>query len=313
MYANTFAEFLLPEGHFGLTILAASISLSIQPIVNMTHSLPSLSTQTTHLPKLVCSLTSQANCWNQMSREECEDVLESKPRFHALIHYFNLMYSSPNHCYFRKPDETLDHFLQEDGFPQGGPLSPALACLVIHRFLKPINQQLAQRAASCRSNQFLGDDGCGSKSAFQAYFNDANFFLPYQDLPFVLTAIATHGPSKGIFINRTKTKILTLPADLSTQQTLLPDQFTHLQEALALLDGTNSEIKGGFQLLGQPIGSDAFATSFLQTAADTFATSISSLSKQITDPQSMATLFKSVRSLPCLTSSGRTSFFKLLL
>jgi hypothetical protein len=27
----------------------------------------------------------------------------------------------------------LDHFTQEDGFPQGDPLLPALACLVIHQ------------------------------------------------------------------------------------------------------------------------------------------------------------------------------------
>jgi hypothetical protein len=102
----------------------------------------------------------------------------------------------------------------------------------------------------------------------------------------------THGPSKGIFMNKSKTKILTLPENFDTQATLAPTQFAHLQEALALLDGTNSEIKGGFRLLGQPIGSDAFAASFLQTAAANFATSLTRLSQRITDPQLMATLFK---------------------
>jgi hypothetical protein len=69
-----------------------------------------------------------------MSRDECKDVLESEPRFHALLNYFDLMYSNPKRCYFRTPDGNLDFFLQEDGFPQGDPLSPALACLFIHRF-----------------------------------------------------------------------------------------------------------------------------------------------------------------------------------
>jgi hypothetical protein len=67
-------------------------------------------------------------------------------------------------------------------------------------------------------------------------------------------------------MNKTERKILTLPEMLDSQTTLSHDQFTHRQEALSLLNGTNSEIKGGFRLLGQPIGSDSFAGSFLLKA-----------------------------------------------
>jgi hypothetical protein len=93
-------------------------------------------------------------------------------------------------------------------------------------------------------------------------------------------------------MNKTKTKILTLPEGLYTQATLLPEQFSHLNDTLTLLDGNNSEIKGGFRLLGQPIGTDTFEAAFLQKVAHTFATAISCLSKHIKDPQSMAMLFK---------------------
>jgi hypothetical protein len=111
--------------------------------------------------------------------------------------HFDLMYSNPNRCYFHCPDGTLDFFLQENGFPQGNPFSPALACLVIHRFLKVIVAQLSQRVKTHWNRSILGDDSCGSKLAFQAY----------SDLPFVLHSIQTDGRSKGISMNKTKTKI----------------------------------------------------------------------------------------------------------
>jgi hypothetical protein len=70
--------------------------------------------------------------------------------------------------------------------------------------------------------QDLGGNGCGSKSAFQTYFDDSNNFLPYEDLPFIFQAIQTKDPSKGIFMNTTKTKIFTLPKDHDTQSILSP-------------------------------------------------------------------------------------------
>jgi hypothetical protein len=93
-------------------------------------------------------------------------------------------------------------------------------------------------------------------------------------------------------MNKTKTKILTLPENLDTKTTLSCNQYSHLQEVLALLDGHNLEIRGGFRLLGQPIGSDAFAASFLDSAATNCAVSITRLSKRLHDPQSKATLLK---------------------
>jgi hypothetical protein len=51
-------------------------------------------------------------------------------------------------------------------------LSPALACLVIHQILRPVNEMLHSRAHARRANHHFGDDGCGSKSAAYAYFDD---------------------------------------------------------------------------------------------------------------------------------------------
>jgi hypothetical protein len=79
------------------------------------------------------------NCRNQMSRDLALKRSESESTLHGLVHYFDLMYEPPpNNCFFHRPDGTLDFFVQEDGFPQGVPLSPALACLVIFQTLEPI-------------------------------------------------------------------------------------------------------------------------------------------------------------------------------
>jgi hypothetical protein len=51
------------------------------------------------------------------------------------VHYFDLMYEQPNSCFFHQPDGSLDSLIQEDGFWQGDPLSPALTCLVIPQII----------------------------------------------------------------------------------------------------------------------------------------------------------------------------------
>jgi hypothetical protein len=290
-FADTFAEFLLPAGQLGLTIRGGLDFLT--HTANCQHDAFITQPLSTNLPPQRAGIfVDLVNCWNQMSREEALDVLESEPRFHSLVHYFDLMYENPNRCFFHRPDGSLDFFIQEDGFPQGDPLSPALACLVINRILGPINAMLEKRAQARRTTHQRGDDGCGSKSAAHAYFDDAFAFLPYDDLPIFIETFQRLGPPIGIILNKTKTKILTLPTTHATITTLTTPQYTSLQQALSLLNGPTSEITGGFRLLGQPLGSQAFCTAFLDSAALKFASATKRLTKRITDPQSIATLFK---------------------
>jgi hypothetical protein len=61
------------------------------------------------------------NCWNQVSRDECQKELERIPTLHGILPYFDLMYSTPNRCVFKSPDGSTDFFLQEDGSPKATP------------------------------------------------------------------------------------------------------------------------------------------------------------------------------------------------
>jgi hypothetical protein len=281
-FADTFAGLLLPEGQFGLTIrggldfLVHSANCQFETFITTptANNLP---------PQRAAILIDLINCWNQMSRDAVRKKIESEPTLHGLLHYFDLMYEAPNKCFFHRPDGTLDFFIQEDGFPQGDPLSPALACLVIHQILQPLNETLRNRAQQRRLNHQLGDDGCGSKSATHAYFDDAFAFLPYEDLPIFIQTIQTLGPPLGIHLNKTKTQILTLPESHETTTTLTATQLDSLHLALSLLNGPDSEIKGGTRLLGQPLGSPSFCASYLTNAASTFAQATKRLCKRIND------------------------------
>jgi hypothetical protein len=112
------------------------------------------------------------------------------------------MYGQRNHCYFHCPDGSIDCFLQEEGFPQGHPLAPALSCLVLlHLLFKPLNDSLTTRASSRVHHQDFGDDGRGSCMAVMAYLDDATLFPPYIDLPVILQFFYNKPPPLGIFLS----------------------------------------------------------------------------------------------------------------
>jgi hypothetical protein len=102
-----------------------------------------------------------------MSPKEALNVLESDSRLHAHVQYLKFMYENSNKCFFQCPDGS---FIQEDGFPQGDPLSPARTCLVINQI--PINAMLQTQANARQMTQQHSDDSCGSKSTAPAYFDD---------------------------------------------------------------------------------------------------------------------------------------------
>jgi hypothetical protein len=85
------------------------------------------------------------------------------------------MYGAANRCYFTTPDGSTDFFLQHEGFPQGNPLAPVMACLVLHQLLEPLNSGLIARATNRLESKLSGDDGLGSLAATFFYIDDLLF------------------------------------------------------------------------------------------------------------------------------------------
>ena len=159
-FRDIFASLLLPGGQFGMSIRGGldylyHMALTLfddgiqQPISNQ---LP---------PSRVGLIIDFINCWNNASRDACLEQLHDHEELRPLIPYFTLMYGQPTHCYYRCPDGSLNFFLQEEGFPQGDPLSPAFACLVLAVLFNSLNTSLASRAQARSRDHHFGDDGRG--------------------------------------------------------------------------------------------------------------------------------------------------------
>ena len=181
----------------------------------------------------------------------------------SLVFIPNLKYGTCFPFLFLKRRKTRrhSHFLQKEGFAQGCPLSPVFACLVLSLLLKPLNAELRKRANSRPSSGCPSDDNKGSMACSSSYLDDTQAVLAYADLPWFLQKFQTLGAPLAIRLNLHKTKILTSLTDESPSTHLSPDDASHLNHALSILDPEgelNPKILGGTRLLGQPVGGPEF-------------------------------------------------------
>jgi hypothetical protein len=180
-FAPRFSALLLQQGQFGIAIQGGIDFLlhSAQAQVYQYIDRPMESKLPPHRALLLLDIV---NMFNEVSRDAARSILSKQPHFQALLPYFDLMYGSANRCYFTTPDGSTDFFLQHEGFPQGDPLAPVLACLVLHQLLEPLNAGLADRASNRLKTKYSGDDGLGSHAATFSYIDDTCSFLSYLDL-----------------------------------------------------------------------------------------------------------------------------------
>ena len=99
-------------------------------------------------------------------------------------------------------------------------------------------------------------------------------------------------------LNYSKTKLLTTTTGVSVRQQPPNPHNTALIQALDFMQqqdpgGSDPEVTTGIRYLGQPIGSTAFATAYLQEAATTYTTNLAKLRARLTDHHTQFLLFKS--------------------
>jgi hypothetical protein len=105
-----------------------------------------------------------------------------------------------------------------------------------------------------------------------SYIDDTLLFLTTKTfLGSLSTSLHLLGHPLGIHLNTTKTEVLTQMATHDSANKLTSSQYAHLQQALAILDSTDSKLKEGTRLLGASLGSPAFTSAFLTKAAQNFA------------------------------------------
>ncbi|CAB9525405.1 hypothetical protein SEMRO_1672_G290141.1 [Seminavis robusta] len=229
--------------------------------------------------------------FNEVSRAAVRDFLIESPEFSCLIPLYDLLYSTPNKCYYFDDKNELQYFLQQEGHAQGCPIAPTMSVFNLCLLLKLVTEVLKARAQARLQNSQVGDDGRGTVGSALEYVDDSSLFLhPSYIIP-VLETFQEQGKPLGIQLNFSKTKLLT-----STTGT--PSTNPIIQEALAYINAqagkdVQPEITTGVRFLGQPIGSDAFATSFLTQASKKYSTNLSKLLNSSTDLHTKFLLFHS--------------------
>ena len=82
------------------------------------------------------------NMFNSVSRQELFDIIHDD--FPELSQLTSLLYKDDGNVKYKWKDKTWKQLAMQEGVNQGCPLSPIFATLVLHRVLKPLDQQLRQ-------------------------------------------------------------------------------------------------------------------------------------------------------------------------
>ena len=169
-----------------------------------------------------------------------------------------------------------------EGLIQGCPLSVFFASLILDSIIRPLDKELRDRAALRAAEASSvglppGDGGHSSVTNFQAYVDDLSTVTPLVDLRFLIERFLEIAPGKGGDGNWFKTRVLTscngesILADLQHRD---PDLAADVEwvldnysvrpdpEDVAKEKTLRVEVTDGFRLLGQPVGSPAFADTF---------------------------------------------------
>jgi hypothetical protein len=215
-------------------------------------------------------------------------------------------------------DGSWRHLQMKEGVSQGCPLLPLFASFVVARLLAPIDTLLRERAAQRLASGDPSDDGYGGISHLLSYVDDISTCVYLDDLQFLCETLKSRGASLGCFVNTSKTRILTscngsspiaditaADATLGASISLTIAQFSTKPDSADPTQTLPVELTDGCRLLGHPIGSADFVSRFFTQCTDAVATSISLLSKTISDQHTKLRLFSMcfIQKIPHLLSS----------
>ena len=256
------------------------------------------------------------NQFNSVSRQEFFDVI--RIHFPELLPLTTLFYEDANTVHHKWHDGSWRRIQMREGVAQGCPLSPLLASFVVARLLAPIDALLRERAAARLAAGDPADDTYGGISHLLSYVDDISTCVYLPDLEFLCTTLKTRGAALGCFVNTHKTRILTscngsspikritsINPSLGRSITTTIATFSNEPDPADTSSTRPVELTSGFRLLGHPVGSASFASSFFAKCTDTVKKCVDTLSTSISDPQTRLRIFSSclLQKIPHLLSS----------
>ena len=257
-------------------------------------STPSTTTDSrTRPPSRALVMLDLTNMFNNVSRTEARKVLLEHDETTPLVPLFDLLTQHTCKQWYFDENKQAKFLRQEEGFPQGCPLSPLFSCLVLLALTNKLNKEQAKRAQQRQRNNNPHDDEMGGVGHTASIMDDTSVCLPHCDVPWFLKRFEALGQPLGIILNKSKTTILT-STDGTPPDTLDPTDKQHLEQALSFLspaDPAKAEITNGVRFLGQPIGSSKFAQQYIQNKVKKMHHKLDCL-LQLPDLQTKHNLFK---------------------
>ena len=234
------------------------------------------------------------NMFNAMSRQKLRQLIARD--FPELAPMADMLYKEFGTSKVRMADGTWRELPVEEGFTQGCPLSPIFAAIVLNHILKKVHTDLMMKAVSRAANGNTHDDGIGGAPILMVYVDDTNALVPLEDVEDFLLLFNKYGNQLGAILNLTKTKILTSTKGAAPIATRLNhsmiDEDRQTGTSLTRVFTKYLEETQGLRVLGVPLGSTSFCTSFIMDILSKAVSNSKALIDGLDSDQTILQLFK---------------------
>jgi hypothetical protein len=137
---NDLSQFNAPDGQYGIAI-KGGLEFIVHEAQAQHYVYRRTPPNNNGKPgKRVLLLLDISNMFKEISRDACRLQIFTNPKFKPILPYFDLLYSSPNTCWYKDAETgKYQQFLQHEGFTQGCPMNPmngGLAAIILSMLLK---------------------------------------------------------------------------------------------------------------------------------------------------------------------------------
>eukprot|EP00957_Ditylum_brightwellii_P000874 69128-Ditylum_brightwellii.AAC.1 len=215
-----------------------------------------------NLPPRVLVSIDMENMFNNMSRAQCQGIIQKK--FSHLISIFNSIYQKGSIIYYQTGNGKIHTIVHKEGIAQGCPWSTTLSTILLGEVIIELSKAIKQRILQYPSTD-PNDDGYSEPIAF---VDNKYIFVQLKDVLWLFCTTALIGRKYSCYPKIAKNKIMTNIVDISILPYIQNPSIKSTLKTATEQYTTDGEESHGVVALGVPIGSPTFVNASLQTFTD---------------------------------------------